>query len=143
MPFAPVKAINSSIATGLATLTAVPSVAGFARPIQRLLVSQLAERGLRGQATPSGEVLVTRQGRDRPRVLLLAHHDEVGFLVRHVDGEYAWLDPIGAVKLNGLDSTSVDIHTVDGVVRGVVRFASPSGLASDRKDDTPVDAFVE
>src|SRR5690606_11501093 len=102
----------------LGGLAAVPSIACYSLPMPQYLLQLLGDLGLQGEALPSGEVLVVPRACQTPRLLFLAHHDEVGFLIRQVEGEYAWLDPIGSVGLEMLSSASLDIHTVNGVVRG-------------------------
>ena len=49
------------------------------------------------------------------RVLVAAHMDEIGFLVRHVDGKgFLRLHPVGGFDARNLVAQRVDVHTRDG-----------------------------
>lgn len=126
MPNTQVTASATKRVVHLGDLAAIPSVAGYFLQMQQYLIETVTSFGLHGRALSSGEVLVMPRSTQTPRLLLLAHHDEVGFLVRQREGDFAWLDPVGSVNLDALTSTSLDIHTVSGVARGVMRSASSS-----------------
>lgn len=58
------------------------------------------------------------------RVMLLAHMDEIGFLVSHVDKKgFVWVDPVGGFDPRHLFSRRVRICTDDGDLLGVMNHA--------------------
>src|SRR5438093_29298 len=65
-------------------------------------------------------------GSGRPRrVMVAAHMDEIGFLVRHVSKEgFLRLQPVGGFDPKTLVAQRVQVHTSGGAVRGVLM---PSG----------------
>jgi endoglucanase len=74
-----------------------------------------------------GNVVGRKRGRgDRPRrVMIAAHMDEIGFLVRHVGKEgFLRLQPVGGFDPKTLVAQRVQVHTASGSLRGVLM---PSG----------------
>jgi len=71
----------------LKEISEVPGISGFERPVRNLLLQRLqgiAEVGF----DKLGSVLFTKIGdRPGPRVMVAAHMDEIGFLVKHITKE--------------------------------------------------------
>ena len=56
-----------------------------------------------------------KKGQKPERVMISAHMDEIGFLVRHVDGKgFLRLHPVGGFDARNLVAQRVDVHTRDG-----------------------------
>jgi len=96
---------------------------------------------------PLGNLLARRNGAD-PRVLMLdAHMDEVGFMVKWIDSNgYLRFAPIGGWDDRIVPGHRVEIHCRDGSVRlGVIGTAPPHILsAEDRKKPIAMeDMFID
>jgi len=96
---------------------------------------------------PLGNLLARRNGAD-PRVLMLdAHMDEVGFMVKWIDNNgYLRFAPIGGWDDRIVPGHRVEIHCRDGSVRlGVIGTAPPHILsAEDRKKPIAMeDMFID
>ena len=62
-----------------------------------------------------GSVIGTKMGREDVRVMVAAHTDEIGFLVRHVDDEgFLRLQPLGGHDPANMVSQRVLVTTADG-----------------------------
>ena len=63
-------------------LTALPGLSGFERSVAGFISGRLMEMGLETRVDPIGNVTAHIPG-SGPRVMLVAHMDEVGFLARN------------------------------------------------------------
>ncbi len=104
----------------LAELTNAHGVAGFEGPVRNILrrewqglLSDLRTDGL-------GNLLGALRGQaDAPRVLLMAHMDEVGFLVRHIDDNgFIYFHPVGGYFDQSVLTQRMSILTPRGIVVG-------------------------
>src|ERR687893_1102183 len=62
-----------------------------------------------------GSVIGTKRGSDDVRVMIAAHTDEIGFLVRHIDDKgFVRLQPLGGHDPANMVSQRVLLTTADG-----------------------------
>ncbi|MGA7673009.1 MAG: M42 family peptidase, partial [Nitrolancea sp.] len=91
--------------------------------------------------------VIGRRGSGSPRVMLAAHMDEIGFIVRSVDEHGAiWLQPLGGFDARNLIAQRVFVHAREGKLRGALnakRGASSSRNLNDIKPDRVSDLFVD
>jgi endoglucanase len=73
-----------------------------------------------------GNVIGLKKGRGRPRVMLAAHMDEIGFIVKHIDDKgFVRLQPIGGFDARVLVAQRVLVHGFKGqTLRGTLMPAS-------------------
>ena len=87
-----------------------------------------------------GSVIGTRRGRDDVRVMVAAHMDEIGFLVKHVDDKgYIRLQALGGHDPANMVSQRVIVTTANGAaLRGALQPArKPPHLARDEEQKPP------
>ena len=110
----------------LAELTNAPGASGFEGPVRDILkrewsglVEDLRIDGL-------GNLLGTLPGEsEQPRVLLMAHMDEVGFLVRYIDDAgFVFFNPVGGYFDQSVLTQRMTIMTPKGPVVGYTGFKS-------------------
>jgi putative aminopeptidase FrvX len=110
----------------LAELTNAPGASGFEGPVRDILkrewsglVEDLRTDGL-------GNLLGTLPGAsEQPRVLLMAHMDEVGFLVRYIDDDgFVFFNPVGGYFDQSVLTQRMTIMTPKGPVVGYTGFKS-------------------
>ncbi len=98
-----------------------PSPSGFERPAQEVwrdYVSQFADRVT---SDVQGNSIGVINERGTPRVMLIGHCDEVGFMVNYVnDKGYIYFAAIGGVDPNIVPAKRVIIQTEKGPVKGVI-----------------------
>lgn len=123
----------------LRRLCETPGVPGHEDRVRALILDET--KGLFDDITtdPMGSLLCRRDSRtkDAPRVMLLCHMDEIGFLVSHVgDKGELYLQPVGGFDPRNLFSRRVLVCTDEGDFKGVM---NPGGKpihissAEDRK----------
>jgi putative aminopeptidase FrvX len=87
-----------------------------------------------------GSVIGTRRGRDDVRVMVAAHMDEIGFLVRHVDDRgFIRLQTLGGHDPANMVSQRVIVTTAEGAtLRGALQpVRKPPHLARDADQKPP------
>jgi putative aminopeptidase FrvX len=120
----------------LAELTNAHGVSGFEGPVREILrrewnglVSDLHTDGI-------GNLIGRLSGSsDSPRVLLMAHMDEVGFLVRHIDDNgYLYIHNVGGYFDQSVLTQRLSILTARGEVLGYTGMKSGHILRPDERD---------
>jgi putative aminopeptidase FrvX len=115
----------------LAELCALPGVAGFETPVAKRLQQVFEELGIESRRDRIGNLVAHIPG-DGPRVLLFAHMDEVGLLIRkiHPNG-FLFIERLGGTSPHVLPGKKMLVWTPNGPIAGVVG-AIPMHLTADR-----------
>jgi len=84
----------------LRQLCETPGVPGHEHRVRDLIISEIS--GLFDEVTtdPMGSLMCVRRANvaDAPKVMLLCHMDEIGFLVSHISKDgYLYLQPVGGL----------------------------------------------
>ena len=119
----------------LEKLTQTPSVPGREDRIRAVIQDYITTANLFDEVSvdPMGSLIAVRRARpengqpvDRPkRVMLAAHMDQIGFLVRHIDDKgFVRVNPVGGFDTRNLFARKVRICTNEGDLPGVM---NPSG----------------
>jgi endoglucanase len=106
----------------LRRLTAARGIAGFEDEVREVVRAELEPLVDDVRGDRLGNLIATKHGSGGPTVLVAAHMDELGFLVRHVDpGGFLRLQPLGSFDPRVLLAQRVRVHTNDGdTVPGVI-----------------------
>jgi endoglucanase len=128
----------------LQTLTQTPSVPGREDRIREVIADYISENGLFDEVMVDalGSIIAIRKARppvgraavDQPkRVMLAAHMDQIGFLVRHIDENgYLRVNPAGGFDARNLFARKVRVCTSTGDLPGVMNASGkPIHIASD------------
>lgn len=108
--------------TFLERLLAAPSPSGYEQPAQRIFREYVAPF-----CQVSGDVLgnvygfIPGVGKERLKVMLVGHSDEIGLQVKYIDDKgFLYFSAIGGVDAHLTPGKVVQIHTAEGAVVGVV-----------------------
>ena len=105
----------------LKKLIETPSPSGFEQPVQKIIREELKESAGYIKTDVHGNVIAAKNPEGRPRIMLAAHCDEVGFMVRYIDEDgFIYFSSIGGVDAHIVPGQRVKIHTKSGPVLGVV-----------------------
>lgn len=127
----------------LQTLTQTPSVPGMEDRIRSVIADYVRSAELFDELTtdPMGSLIGFRRARGvsgsadvKPaRVMLAAHMDQIGFLVRHIDESgYLRVNPAGGFDARNLFSRKVRVCTASGDLPGVMNASGkPIHIASE------------
>lgn len=114
----------TTIPADLHDLLQLPGVSGYERRVVEHVRARLPD-GIASTVDALDDLTATF-GAGAPRVLLIVHTDEVGFVVSGVRPDGAlYLTAVGHWDLASLGGTQVDVHTAGGVVPGVVITVPP------------------
>jgi putative aminopeptidase FrvX len=98
-----------------------PSPSGFERPAQEVWRSYVSQFTARVDSDVQGNSIGIVNEKGKPKVMLVGHCDEIGFMVRYVNDQgYIYFGGIGGIDPNIIPAKRVVIHTAKGPVKGVV-----------------------
>jgi len=104
----------------LKELTGTMGISGFEDKIRELLRRYVEEFGFASRTDRLGSLIARKEG-SGPRVMVVAHMDEIGFVVRYVDDKgYIYLTKVGGVNPRTLPGARVVVWTDGGPLTGVV-----------------------
>lgn len=107
----------------LEELISTPSPTGHEQPLQRIVRRELAPVAETIQTDMLGNLIATVPSKiaDAPRVMLTAHCDEIGFLIKYIDANgFLFFAPVGGVDPHLVPGQRVHIHTAKGPLLGVI-----------------------
>jgi putative aminopeptidase FrvX len=105
----------------LRSVIASPSPSGFEQRVQRTIREEVARYTDELHTDMHGNVIAALNPNGRPRVMLEAHCDELGFLVRYIDENgFLYFAPIGGFDPSTLPGERVHIHVGDQAILGVI-----------------------
>jgi putative aminopeptidase FrvX len=126
----------------LADLVETPGVPGYEDRIRKRVRTELQEHVDRLRSDAMGNLVGTIEGANPEyEVVVAAHVDEIGFMVRHVDDDgFLELDALGGWDPRILRAQRVTVHTEDGDLPGVIGAVPPHTLTDERAE---ADAEIE
>lgn len=127
----------------LKRLSETPGVAGREERVRALVIEELRPLVDEVSVDALGNVIAHKHGKGGRRVMLAAHMDEIGFMVRHIDERgFLRLQPLGGFDARVLVAQRALVHLREGEpLRGVMTSATkPIHLLA---DDKPAAAKLE
>lgn len=105
----------------LRRMIASPSPSGFEQRVQQVIREEMQQYTDELRTDVHGNVIAALYPNATPRVMLTAHCDELGFLVRYIDeGGFIYFAPIGGYDPATLPGERVHIYTDKGTITGVI-----------------------
>lgn len=128
---------DDRLADWLRELTAIPALAGFEDSMIRKMREELGAHG-EPEVDALGNVILKLSDRgspSAPRVLVFAHMDELGFIVRKVEPDgYLRIERLGGVPEKSMAGQRVLVGTADGEwLEGVIGAKSHHVTPQDEK----------
>jgi tetrahedral aminopeptidase len=124
----------------LKRLSETPGVSGREEHIRQIVISELRPLVDELNVDALGNVTAIKKGSGDLRVMLAAHMDEIGFMVRHIDDQgFVRLQPLGGFDPRVLVAQRVLVHPAEGdSLRGVLTTGTkPIHLLADEKLGSP------
>ena len=129
----------------LRELTESDGVPGYEDAVRAVVRRELAAATDEVRTDAMGNVVGTVEGGDN-EVVVAAHMDEIGFMVRHVtDDGFLQLDSLGGWDPRILRAQRVRVHTANGALSGVIGSAPPHTLTDEQREKEPKvsDVYVD
>ena len=110
----------------LEELTSLPGPSGYERAVAQRMLAGLRQLGVEASIDRMGNVVGYVRGRSHARkILVTAHTDEVGLMVKHIsDDGFLYLEQNGLVNISSLPGTPVQIITREHLYAGVIGIQS-------------------
>jgi len=116
----------------LKELTEAHGTSGYEDAVRDIVRRELS--GLGDLSTDSmGNLTCFKKGKGKTKLMLAAHMDEIGFIVKFIDSNgFLRLNPLGGWDPRQMNSQRVVVHTKGGPVSGVLMYGTkPAHLLSD------------
>ncbi len=132
----------------LKRIAEAPGIPGHEDAVRAIVLAEMRQLAGDVRVDALGNVIGRLQGEGAQRVMLAAHMDEIGFLVRHVDENGSLsLQPVGGFDARNLAAQRVFVHTRTGeMLRGALharRESHPPGYLGEIRTDRLQDLFVD
>ena len=115
-----------------------PSPSGFEQRVQQVIREEMQLYTDEQRTDVHGNVIAALNPNANPRVMLTAHCDELGFLVRFIDEKgFIYFATIGGFDPSTLPGERVQIHTAKGPILGVIGRKPVHLLQSDERGKAP------
>jgi putative aminopeptidase FrvX len=105
----------------LKELLSTPGTSGFEQDIQEVVREYASPFADETWTDVHGNVLSTVNETGTPRILLDAHCDQIGLIVKHIDEQgFLRVNPVGGWDMQVLLGQRMLVHTHDGSIPGVI-----------------------
>ena len=122
----------------LCELTEASGVPGYEDRVRDVVRRELDATTDRVETDAMGNVVGTLEGESDYAVVVAAHMDEIGFMVKHVTDEgFLQVDALGGWDTRVLRAQRCTVHTADGDVPGVIGSAPPHTLDEEDLEGQP------
>jgi tetrahedral aminopeptidase len=122
----------------LRRLIASPSPSGFEQPIQEVIRTEISHYTDVVRTDVHGNVIASLNPEGSPRVMLTAHCDELGFIIRYIDEQgFLYFAPIGGFDPSTLPGERVYVHTSNGPLLGVIGSKAVHLMDSEERSQAP------
>ena len=126
----------------LKKIAETPGISGREDQVRALILEELRSLTDEVSVDRLGNIIALKRGKSERRVMLAAHMDEIGFIVKHIDSRgFIRIQPVGGFDPRVLFAQRVLVHGYAGqTLRGVLMPASkPIHLLGDEKPAAKLD----
>ncbi|NYT03213.1 MAG: M42 family metallopeptidase [Candidatus Methanofastidiosa archaeon] len=119
----------------LKKLSEAPGVSGHEGRIKKMIIDEVKSHVDEIKEDSMGNLITTKKGSDKFNVMIAAHMDEIGFMVKHIDDKgFISFETIGGFDPRSLGSQRVIIHSSKGDFIGVIGIKPPHITPQEEKD---------
>lgn len=105
----------------LRKMIASPSPSGFEQIVQATIREEITQYSDEVRTDVHGNVIAALNPKGEPRVMITAHCDELGFLIRYIDEQgFLYFATIGGFDPSSLPGNRIEIHSPSGPIPGVI-----------------------
>lgn len=115
-----------------------PSPSGFEQPMQQVVREVVSNYTDEVRPDVHGNVIAALNPSGHPRVMLTAHCDEIGFLVRYIDDQgFLYFATIGGYAPATLPGDRVYVYAPSGPILGVVGYKPVHLMSGEERGKAP------
>jgi len=142
-----VSALKEEIYSLLKKLCSAVGPSGYEDDVRGIVIDELKKHADQLWVDTLGNVVAVKKGRNRGKLMVAAHMDEIGMFVSHIDDNgFLRVVPIGGLPERALLFQRVIVKTRRGnVLRGVIGLKPPHILKKEEMEKIPEikDLFVD
>src|SRR5699024_3243060 len=91
-----------------------------------------------------GNVIAYKKGNSKKNLMIAAHMDEIGLLVKYIDSKgFIFVEPIGGVRAQNLYARECEIKAENGYISGVINSIQPGRPYGDDSIPEANDYFID
>ncbi|MEN4007163.1 MAG: M42 family metallopeptidase [Methanobacteriaceae archaeon] len=110
----------------LKKLSNAPGVSGFEDEIRKIITDELKDHVDEIEADNMGNIIAVKKGRNSKKIMLAAHMDEIGLMIRFIDKKgFIKFSKIGGINDQMLLNQEVIVHSKKGKILGVIGAKPP------------------
>ena len=110
----------------LKKLSEAPGVSGNESIIKRIIIDEVKDFVDEIKEDSMGNLITIKKGNKNFNIMVAAHMDEIGFMVKHIDDKgFISFETIGGFDPKSLGSQRVRIHSSNGDILGVIGLKPP------------------
>ncbi len=122
----------------LSDLLTAPGPSGFEQPVQAVVREWVSEFATSVETDYHGNVVAAVNPHGSPRIMLDAHCDQIGLLVKYIDDEgFLRITPVGGWDIQMLIGQKLTVWTDDGPATGVIARKAIHLLTADERKTVP------
>ncbi|HML49225.1 MAG TPA: M42 family peptidase, partial [Clostridia bacterium] len=138
------KKVEADFRRDIGPLCAVHGASGFENDCVDLVRSMLDGLDLEIEQDLLLNLVAFKRGNGKKKVLLAAHTDEIGLIIRRIDAQgWLWVENLGGLRAQQLFGKHVVIKTETGYVDGIVNCIKPGRPESCTEIPPLSDFYVE
>lgn len=129
----------------LSEICEVPGAPGYEERIRAMVLKELKDLADKVEVDGMGNVTAFRKGREDKKVMIAAHMDEIGFIVRHIDDQgFIRFHTLGGFDPKTLTSQRVIVHGHEDLI-GVMGSKPIHIMSPDERNRAPKieDYFID
>lgn len=120
------KEMEQELMEKLKLLCDAHGISGFEQDIAGVIKKEIQGYADEIRVDALGNLIAKKNGNGRFKVMITAHMDEIGLVVKRIDDKgFLWFDCAGGVRPQVLFSRPVTIKTETGYVKGIVNHIKP------------------
>ena len=123
----------------LTQLTSLKGISGREREVREFVIDRLKESADEVKVDALGNVIAVKKGNSKQKLMIAAHMDEIGLMVRHITEEgFIYFSPIGGWNNAILPALRVWVKSFKGGwIPGVVGVKPPHLLNPEEREKAP------
>ncbi len=122
----------------LVELTEIRGVPGYEDRVRELVRGELAPAVDRLRSDAMGNLIGTIEGGVEYDVVVAAHMDEIGFMIKHIDDDgFLEVDALGGWDPRILRAQRVTVHSDEADLPGIIGAVPPHTLTDEQKEAKP------
>ena len=118
--------IKDRIEDKLRTLCSLHGVAGYEDDVTAYVLKELDQLVDEATVDPLGNILAKKRGNGKKSLMIAAHLDEIGLMVRHIDERgFLYAVNVGGIRPQNLFARTCLVKTEKGLVKGLINSVNP------------------